>query len=105
MEEGHRSTTAATGTPMYTQKAGLIFGGNPAKDKSHGLPLCWVAYGGVLWCPRMLPYKEDGMPGWWPWAVAVLPQALPEAPVGVSPAQRVLIVLNWSDVLTAVRER
>jgi hypothetical protein len=37
---------------MYTQKAGLIFGGNPAKDKPHGLPLCWVACGGVLWCPE-----------------------------------------------------
>ena len=36
---------------MYTQKAGLIFGGNPAKDKPHGPPLCWVACGGVLWCP------------------------------------------------------
>ena len=28
--------TAATEIPMYTQKAGLIFGGNPAKDKPQG---------------------------------------------------------------------
>ena len=40
---------------MYTQKARLIFGGNPAKDKPHELPLCWVACGGVLWCSRMVP--------------------------------------------------
>jgi hypothetical protein len=32
-----------------------IFGGNPAKDKPHWLPLCWVACGGVLWCPLMVP--------------------------------------------------
>jgi hypothetical protein len=30
---------------MYTQKVGLIFGGNPAKDKPHGLPL---SLGGML---------------------------------------------------------
>ena len=47
------------GIPMYSipRKRGFIFGGNPAKDKPHGLPLCWVACGGVLWCPRMVPIK------------------------------------------------
>jgi hypothetical protein len=39
---------------MYTQKAGLIFGGNLVKDKPHGLLLCWVACGGLLWRPRMI---------------------------------------------------
>jgi hypothetical protein len=55
VEEVIASITAATGILMYTQKAELIFGGNPTKDKPHGLPLCWVACGGVLWCPRMVP--------------------------------------------------
>jgi hypothetical protein len=27
----------------------------PAKNKSHGPFMCWVACGGVLWCPRMVP--------------------------------------------------
>jgi hypothetical protein len=25
--------------------------------RPHGLPLCWVACGGVLWCPRILFLK------------------------------------------------
>jgi hypothetical protein len=41
MEECHRSITAATGVPMYTQKARL--------------PLCRVACDGVLRCSRMVP--------------------------------------------------
>jgi hypothetical protein len=45
----------ATRIPRYTQKARLIFGGNPVKDKSHGLPPCWAACGGVLWCSHMVP--------------------------------------------------
>jgi hypothetical protein len=26
-----------------------------------GIPLCWVAYGGVLWCPRMVPQLAEGI--------------------------------------------
>src|ERR1700730_18302716 len=44
----HSSTTAATGVPMYTQKAGLVFGGGPTQDEPHRLSLCWVVCGGVL---------------------------------------------------------
>src|SRR5580698_7109654 len=45
--------------PQYSE-AGLILGGNPAKDKSHGPPLCWMACGGMLWCPEW--YREAQMP-------------------------------------------
>jgi hypothetical protein len=40
-----------------TQNAGLMFGGNPVKDKPHGLPLCWVACGGVMVPPRIVPAR------------------------------------------------
>jgi hypothetical protein len=49
-----RCTSMSHPANVYPE-SGLIFGGNPAKDKPHGPPLCWVACGGVLWCPRMVP--------------------------------------------------
>ena len=39
--------------PMYTQKAGLIFGGNPARDKHAGCHCIGWHVGSVLWLPRM----------------------------------------------------
>jgi len=41
-------------------EGGLIFGGNPAKDKLRAPPLCWVACCGLLWRPRMVLAKVEG---------------------------------------------
>jgi hypothetical protein len=38
--DAENGSFAAASAPMYAQKARLIFGGNPAKDKPRGLLLC-----------------------------------------------------------------
>src|SRR5271163_4016251 len=44
------------GSQCIPRERGLSLVATPPKiSKPHGLPLCWVARGGVLWCPRMIP--------------------------------------------------
>jgi hypothetical protein len=63
LEEMHAYEMHEMSHPVNVNpESGLIFGGNPAKDKPYGPPMCWVACGGVLWCPRMVPEAEQ------PWA-------------------------------------
>src|SRR5437763_16294983 len=46
----------------YHPESGLIFGGNPAKDKPHGPPLGWVACGWWVVVP----------PEWYRWKRAII---------------------------------